>query len=240
MIVVSFDLETTGLDLDSDQPIEVGMILYSTGQKRILETASYLVQPTIPISAEITNLTGITAAAVAKFGFKSSEALDNLLDTFELAEAVLGHNVLRFDKPMLDNWCKREHHPKLDKLWIDTRTDLPGAESKSLRYMAADHGFLNLSPHSALNDCLTCLKLLTHYDTEQVIERANSPVVVLIGRQDRADNALAKKRKFAWHSDYKVWWKVVKQLDVDAEVKACPFNVSIAPPEILIEKLWYS
>lgn len=240
MILISFDLETTGLDCSIDQPIEVGTILWSTGQNKILESSGYLVRTAVPISQEITRITGITKAAVDKFGFDSTEALDNLLASIELADAIVGQNVVRFDKLMLENWCAREGRKMPIKLWIDTRTDLPGVESKSLSYMAADHGFLNLFPHSALTDCLTVIKLISMYDIDKIVERARSPVSILIGRQDRSDNSLAKKRKFAWHPDQKIWWKVVKQMDVDAEAAACPFPVSIAPPEISLDSLWYS
>jgi hypothetical protein len=45
--------------------------------------------------------------------------------------------------------------------------------------------------------------------------------------------------EFRWNLFYKVWWKVVKQMDLAAEEAAAAFDISIAPPEILIERLWY-
>jgi DNA polymerase III alpha subunit (gram-positive type) len=239
MILLGMDFETTGLDREADRIIEVGLILYSTGQKKCLESSGYLVRSDVPVSERITQLTGITQAAVNKFGYESRNALESFLDLADQAEAFVGQNIIQFDKLFLENWCRREKLKMPEKLWIDTRTDLPGIESKHLGYMAADAGFLNLFPHSALSDVQTVIKLVGMHDIEKVVERAKSPNVVLQGRQPQSDNELAKSRKFKWNPDYKIWWKVVKQMDVDEEVKAAPFDVSFASPEVLISKLWY-
>ena len=126
------------------------------------------------------------------------------------------------------------------KLWIDTLTDLPGIEGKHLGYQAADHGFLNLFPHSALADVQTVIKLIGMHDMNKILERAQSPTIAILAHQKREDNSLAKARKFRWNPDYGVWWKVVKQMDLKDEEAKASFNISLAPPEILIEKLWYS
>jgi len=241
MILLSLDFETTGLDRDNDEVIEVGAVLYSTGQKKCLESAGYLVKPVNKtISKEITDLTGVHPAAVEKFGFSSEQGLDNLIELAKQADAIIGQNVVRFDKHFFDNWCKRQRKPVVDKLYIDTRTDLPGVQGETLMLMCAKAGFLNLFPHSALSDAQSVLKLIDGHDIDKIVELAKSPVVVLQGMQGRGDNALAKKRKFSWNPDYKIWWKTVKESQVTEEVSACPFNVSKAGPEILIEKLWYS
>ena len=249
MIVLSIDFETTGLSFDEDRVIEVGAILYSTGQNRLFESASYLVKSDKPITPEITEITGITQPAVSKFGFDSKDGLDNLVSMAQQADAYIGQNVKRFDKRMFEEWCKREKLEMPDKLWIDTRTDLIDyrngkiVEGKHLGYMAADAGFLNMFPHGALSDCLTVLKLVEYYAPEKyfdaVVTRAQSPDVVLIAKVSYADNQLAKDRKFRWNPSYKIWYKVVKQLDVPEENEKAKFDFSIAGPEISIEKLWY-
>lgn len=239
MILLGMDYETTGLSPDTDRIIEVGAILWSTSQHKCLESQGYLVKSEVPVSPKITELTGISQAAVDKFGYNSRDALETFLDLAEQADAFVGQNIIQFDKRFLEAWAAREKLKVPDKLWIDTRTDLPGVESKHLGYMAADHGFLNLFPHSALADVQTCIKLASMYDINKVIERAQSPNVILIGHQPQADNSLAKERKFRWNPFYKIWYKVVKQMDLDAEVKAASFKTSVAPPEILLSKLWY-
>lgn len=242
MILLALDFETTGLDFEKDRVIEVGAILYSTGQKRTLEAASFLVKTDVPVTKEITGITGITQQAVDKFGYSSGIALETLTEMIGQADAFFGQNVKRFDKKMYDKWCERERRFPIDKTWIDTRTDLPGVESKHLGYMAADAGFLNLNAHSALSDCQTCLKLLEHYypdgNINPVVERAKSPDVVLVSHQDRSENDLVKKRKFRWNPDMKIWWKIVKEMDVPEESNLATFNFSISS-DVPIEKLMY-
>jgi DNA polymerase-3 subunit epsilon len=237
-VIMSFDVETTGLNVETDRVIEVGAILFSTAQKKCLESQGYLVKSDKPISDEITKITGITQSAVDRFGYESGDALDTVLDMAAQADAFIGQNVIRFDKRMLESWVKRENRKMPDKLWVDTRTDLLLTEGKHLGYMAADNNFLNLFPHSALSDCQTVLKLLDREDIDKVIERAKSPTVVLIAHQKREENDKAKKLKFRWQPDLKVWWLTAKQMDVDKIVGEAPFNISITT-EIPLERLWY-
>lgn len=236
-VLLSLDFETTGLDFVQDRIIEVGAVLWSTGQAKCLESSGYLVKTDVPISARITEITSITQAAVDRFGYESKDALEALLDLAAQADAFAGQNVKRFDKLFLENWAKRHNLAVPNKLWIDTYSDLPGVEGKHLGYMAADAGFLNLFPHSALADAQTVIKLISMYDINKVIERAQSPDVVLVAHQKIEDNKLAKDRKFRWNPEYKLWWRLTKQMDVDTVVKDAPFDISFAGPEVLIDKL---
>ena len=238
-LILGLDLETTGLDFTKDRPIEVGLALWSTTQKKFLEASDFLVQSDVPVSAEITKLTGITQAAVNKFGYDSKDALETVIDMMNQAQAVLGQNVVRFDKRMLEAWAARHGATIPEKLWIDTRTDLPGVESKHLGYMAADHGFLNLFPHSALTDVLTCIKIFSMYDAETVLARAQEPTVILKAHVSYETNELAKKRKYAWNPANKLWWKIVKQSDVSLETGHNEFDISFVN-DIPVETLWYS
>lgn len=254
MILLSFDLETTGLSPDNDRPIEVGAVLYSTGHHRIMEATSFLVKTDAQITPEITGITGLVAGAVKKFGFESADSFQSLLEMVTVADAIIGQNVIRFDKLFYEQWALREKIGNPIKTWIDTRTDLPGVESKSLSYMLADIGKINPFPHSALADALGVLMLVDYYSEhaplrgyasseayiQDMVKLAQSPTVILVGKQDRADNSLAKKAKFAWHPDYKIWWKAVKQIEQEAVVAKLPFNVAIAGPEVDLNKLWRS
>lgn len=239
MICMALDFESTGLDVEKDRVIEVGAILYSTNQSRLLESAGYLVQSDVPVIEKITKITGITQAAVNKFGFTSQDAIETLLEMYNLADAIIGQNVIRFDKRLLENWCKRENKILPEKLWIDTMTDLPGVEGKHLGYMAADAHFLNLFPHGASTDCLTVIKLVSMHKIEDVIERAKSPIQILKAHVTYDTNSLAKARKYKWNPENKMWWKVVKTLDLPAETGHGEFEVSFIK-DIPVEKLWYA
>jgi DNA polymerase III epsilon subunit-like protein len=238
-ILLSFDVESTGLNVHTDRVIEVGAILYSTGQKKCLESAGYLVKSDVPVSEEITKLTGISQAAVNKFGYESEDALETVLQMASLSDAFIGQNVLRFDKRVLEEWAKRHGKTVPEKLWIDTRTDLPGIEGKHLGYMAADAGFLNMFPHSALSDCQTVLKLVEPLDINAVIERAKSPLLILRAHVSFQENQLAKKRKYTWFPAKKYWVKVIKQQDLEVETSHKEFDVTFLD-DITAEEIWYS
>jgi len=61
-IIVALDLETTGLDPAQDAVIEIGAVKFN--DTRVEAEYSTLINPRKPISAFITNLTGITNSMV--------------------------------------------------------------------------------------------------------------------------------------------------------------------------------
>lgn len=237
MIILSLDFETTGLNTVEDRVIEVGAVLYSTSQKKCLDNQGMLVKADKSVSAEITSITGITQAAVNRFGYDQETVLDTILEMFADAEAIIGYNVRRFDRAVLAEWVKRENRELPNKLWIDLYQDLPWqVPVGKLSHVAADHGILNLFPHSALADCQTVLAIADEYDIDLLAQRAQSPIVVLRSHQGRDENDLVKKLKFRWNPPRKIWWKPVKEQDVDEVIKSAKFNISIEK-ELSVEEL---
>jgi DNA polymerase III subunit epsilon len=227
MIIMSFDVESTGLSFVDDRVIEVGAVLFSTGLNRIIESQGFIVKSDVPVTKEITKITGITQNMVDKFGIGSSVSLEIVLEMMNQCDAVVGHNAVRFDRRMLQAWAVREDNVIPDKLWLDTFTDLPDTFATKLSYMAADAGYVNLFPHGALTDCLTVIKLLQGYDIEKVIERAKSPAVVVQARVTFDTNHLAKKERFRWFPDRKIWFKLMKEMDVEAFAKDAAFDITV-------------
>ncbi len=242
MILFAFDFETTGLDKQKDRIIEAGFCLYTTAQKRILTSESFLVDNNkVPISSEAEEKTGITQAALDRFGYDQEAVVDKFLEYAKDAEAIIGHNSNFFDYPFLCNTAKRcdYKYPLPNLLSIDTMTDLPGVKGEKLITMCANHGFLNPFPHSALADAQSVLKLVSFYDINKVAERAASPMLVVLSHQDRgnAANKAARKAGFRWHGDYKVWWQPVKEMDYENLKSRVSFQISKAPKEFSLEQL---
>ena len=241
MILLSYDIETTGLNKISDRIIEVGLALYSTGQQKILESTGFLVQSEgVPITSEITGITGITQAASDRFGYPIEEALIALQDFMKHADAMIGHNVIRFDKPFTENTAKRHNVVLEEKLWIDTMTDIPGVKGEQLITMCAKHGgFVNPNQHSAEDDAKSVLKLIQPYDIDKIVERAKSPTVVIRSHQPNTpeNNRAVGKLGFRWNGNFKIWWRSTKEMDVSDIAVKCPFDVSRVDKEITLEML---
>lgn len=230
MIFLSLDFETTGVDKENDRVIEYGAVLYSTGQKKCLENEGTLVRCDRVIPPEITKLTGISQVAVDKFGFDEDDALGIIVDMAENANAYIGYNIRRFDFPVLLHWAKRRGVTVPELPVVDLFQDLPWQTPVSkLGWTAADHGILNLFPHSALADAQTVIALANKYDPDMLIQRAQSPTVVLRSQQGRNENDLVKQApfKFRWNPTNKIWWRVAKEQDVDEIMQQAPFKITI-------------
>jgi len=241
VILASIDIESTGLDKQNDRIVEMGLVLYSTGRKKILESIGFLVQSDgVAITEEITALTGITQDAVDRFGYTQGDALDTFNAYVEQADAVIGHNTTWFDLPMIRNTAKRLGvNLSPIKLSIDTMTDIPGVKGEQLITMAAKHGFVNPNQHSAEDDAKSVIKLIQNYDIDKIVERAQSPTVVILSHQDRsqAANKAGRKAGFRWSGEFRVWWQAIKEMDLPSLSSKVPFAISIAPKEINLEQL---
>jgi DNA polymerase III alpha subunit (gram-positive type) len=216
MLLCAFDLETTGLDKQNDQAIEVGLILYSTNMHRALEIQQFLVKTDREITGEVEDVTGLNRKAVDAFGYERGDALDTIQDFFSRADAVVTHNGNRYDLPLTRNWAGAHGEKLVERLSIDSMTDIPNMAGEQLITMCARAGFLLSDAHSAVADAQGALRLATHYKhtIEQVVERAKSPIQIVVGKHARSENHLVKRAKFRWNPNEKVWWKPVKEMDL--------------------------
>lgn len=244
MIILSYDIEATGLNKTEDRIIEVGLCLYSTGQDRVLESTGFLVQSDgVKISEEITGITGITQAAVDKFGYTPAEAL-NVIEVFaDKADAFLAHNGNRFDRVITENTAKRLGNESLpSRLWIDTMTDIPGVKGEQLITMCAKAGVLMSGAHGALVDASSTMEMARRHaqdpakSFEKMVERAQSPLVLIQSHQERKNNSDAKKFKFRWNPTAGIWWKAVKEMDLEG-LRQAPFDWSRVDKSITLEQL---
>lgn len=105
-VALVFDTETTGLTLHPDadlklqpQIIEFGAALLSLKDGSVLEQASILINPGIPLPAEITKITGLTDADLAD-AVNFRVALPQIERLFREAQCCVAHN-LPFDRSVL-------------------------------------------------------------------------------------------------------------------------------------------
>ena len=224
MIVVGLDLEATGLDKVKDRPIEAAVTLWTTKYNRGLDSRALFVQSDgVAVTEEITEITGITQSMVDNFGYDTAEAFEETEYFIEKAEAIVAFNGRRFDIPMMESWARRLGKPLTStafhgKLVIDPFQDLP-MRGQELITMCAKMG-IYYDPHEAGADVGAMLRLMAKFPFDIVLKRAQSPVVVVRSFQGRNENDKAKKHKFRWNPDRKIWWKAVKEMDVDELIAA--------------------
>jgi DNA polymerase III subunit epsilon len=240
MRVLGIDLETTGLDTSKDRITEIGVVVWDVGDKKPLTIyGSLLHDDSYPkVSKEVTEVTGITDAMCKEFGKKpvpKFEWLDRLVVSHNI-EYVVAHNGENFDKPLLlaefdRNNVAAENFRKLK--WLDTRYDIPfpsEPDSRKLKYMAADHGFLNPFSHRAVFDVLTMLTVLAHYDIRDVIAYNNIPWIYVEADVTFHTRQLAKDQRFSWERIGtgffpKKWVKKIKANELESLQQHCGFKV---------------
>ena len=147
-VIVSIDLETTGVDPSSDAIIEVGAVKFRGTEE--LGRFSSVVNPHRKLSRFIVGLTGITQQDVDRGA--DWERVKPLLAEFIGNHAILGHNV-GFDAAFLRN---NGITPKGDA--YDTsemaRIALPAGPEYGLGRLSQRFELIHDNPHRALSDAL--------------------------------------------------------------------------------------
>jgi DNA polymerase-3 subunit epsilon/ATP-dependent DNA helicase DinG len=159
---VSLDLETTGLDPETDRIIEVGAVRFQADGTE-LETFQRLVNPGRSIPPFIERFTGVTNEMVA--GKPGIDAVARDLEAFVDGAVVIGHNI-GFDLHYLAREGVRLRVEALDTAEL-SRYLAPGLRSHGLAEVARDLGVEIAGHHRALNDAQTAAAVFT-----RLLERA--------------------------------------------------------------------
>lgn len=155
---IVLDVETTGLDQAKDEIIELAMVPFTyTLDGQIVEVRPAwrrLRQPSKPIPAEITALTGIDDAMVAGQDIDPAE-----VEAFaQPAVVVIAHHAA-FDRPFAERLSKIFE----TKCWACSQSQIDwkaeGVEGTKLSYFATGCGFF-YERHRAADDCAAVAELL--------------------------------------------------------------------------------
>tara|TARA_R110000737_G_scaffold127218_3_gene159743 strand:- start:2665 stop:3558 length:894 start_codon:yes stop_codon:yes gene_type:complete len=172
------DTETTGLDLRTDEVIELGFILVAYKDQKIKyikDLGNEMREPDRKISEEVQHLTGITPEMVKG----KSLSRETVLGALSLANIVIAHNAA-FDRPI----CERLLPEFANKPWACSLTEVPwskyGFESAKLKYLLLENGYF-FEGHRALDDCAALEVLLNQTSPnglsyfEELMESARQP-----------------------------------------------------------------
>lgn len=153
---VVFDFETTGLESNKDEIIEIGAVKISKG--KIVSTFSTFIKPSVPIPAEITELTHITEEMVA-----DAPAINYVIPDFYkycYGCGLVAHNIA-FDYGFLSAIAKKMMYnfdnPQYDTLAL-ARKKLLGLRNYKLSTITDALGVSLVGAHRAVNDCLATAK----------------------------------------------------------------------------------
>ncbi|MFW7380942.1 MAG: 3'-5' exonuclease [Oligoflexus sp.] len=202
------DLETTGIDPQKDEIIEIGLIEFGVEEGRkpsITNMYSALAQASKPLSVEVQKITGLDDRIL------SGQSIDWQLVSqyFDRASLYIAHNA-NFDRAFLekvfspDSWsgqwaCSMRH--------VDWEAH--GFRTRSLNYLAADHGFVNSFAHRALFDCATTFRLIEPYFDELVKRCMMKEMRLLAVQAPFEAKDMLKSRFYRWDPEKRVWYKDV-------------------------------
>ncbi len=158
------DIETTGLDFEKDEILELGAIRVINHE--VTESFSALIRLKSELSRKISELTGITEEMISAEGVDLKSAIMQLWD-FIGHSPVIGHN-FRFDRAFLVKASEemKIQMPQLlvwDTLTLARRKGCDVSDYQ-LNTLAAYFGIRVEENHRALSDCMT---------TFQVYEKLN-------------------------------------------------------------------
>jgi DNA polymerase-3 subunit epsilon len=224
---IYLDTETTGVDTRRDEIIELAMVPfdYDPDGRLCAVHAPFvaLSQPSKPIPAEVTQITGITDAMV------EGRAIDPEEVAAFIAEAVIviAHNAA-FDRPFAERLTEAF---KL-KGWACSMSQVDwkgeGAEGTRLSTLASRCGFF-FDGHRAENDCLAGLEVLGRPLSDgrtalaHLLQAARSPTWRIVATNSPFEQKdKLKVRGYRWNGDDatgpKAWFIDVAEADRESEL----------------------
>jgi DNA polymerase-3 subunit epsilon len=227
-IGIILDIETTGLDHAADEIIELGMVKFTfSGDGCVFEVVdelSALREPTMPIPAAVTELTGITAEMVVGQRIDVEKVEPFIAD----AVLVIAHGAA-FDRP----FCEALLPAFVDKHWACSNTEVDWQARRhrgsKLTYLLNDFG-LFYEGHRALDDCYALLEVLAATTPHAVgtglgalLQTARKATVRIWAPAAPFEHKdMLKARGYRWSDGSgeapRAWWKDVEQATADAEL----------------------
>lgn len=230
---VVWDVETTGLDAETCDIIEVGAVKFEWDEEecelglkiiapRMVAIYGGLRDPGKPIPPEITKITGITEKDV-----KGKSLSQNVLRSFvEGTDLHVAHNA-QFDKAFLTKcpfFAGAEAAP-----WACTIKHIDWAEkgfkSTSLPYLGCDSGFLNPFPHRAVFDCASTFRLMLPHFQELLQNHTQKLLRLYAWRAPIHTKDALKERRYFWDPLLKVWKKELIESKLESELQFLQGNV---------------
>jgi len=224
--VCVIDTETTGLDTDACEIIELGYQIIEFDSNghfyNVLAARNYLQEPQGEISAEVTKVTGLTMKDVKGQSIPWQEVEKELADI----QLCVAHNA-GFDRPVVERYSD----VFVNKIWgcsvaqIDL-LNLADVGSKAQEFLCWKVGQFYYGAHRALDDVQALSELLSipiseqqnpafHYLLQAV--RVSKSLIKATGAPFDVKDAL-RSRGYRWNVSERVWQKVLDDSKMQEEL----------------------
>ena len=202
--ILILDTETTGLDNENDDCIEVGSILFNVKSRSVLAQQSFLLPVDINKAEKINNI----PAEITRLPQPLSEAIKYFESLVRVSDVIVAHNA-EFDM----KWFGLNKLPQIEKQWICSMDDITWPVDRqlktrpSVRDLALAYGVPVWNAHRALTDCIYLAEVFKRCtELETLLIRALEPKVLLRAEISYEDRHLAKKAGFRWNDEIKGAW----------------------------------
>lgn len=216
---VIIDVETTGLNKDKDQIIQIAMrpffVSHETGEVTgVKKSIECLQEPAEPLSPIIRDITGFSDEDLAGH----SIPWDKVAKVLSKCQFIVAHNA-SFDRQWVEK-ALRENGQVVpsDAIWCCSMSQVDWSTicraSRALEVLCAWHGFFYDS-HNAVADVDATLHLLrkNSYMKEMLQNAVLPDYHVFAAGSQREENHLLKQRRYRWNPELGCWWKEVSSHD---------------------------
>ena len=233
MIIVAVDVETTSLDAEDGEIVEMGAVLFDTETCRVISVFGKVYK---------VNKWGEEAAECHQIPQEMSNMMplieDDDIDPWDaisgdLAEFVVAHNAGHDHAFVTKIWPKF-----LNKPWLCTQRDLNHTDiinsvtSKRLAHLCVDYHISMGSWHQAVADAEACARIAAKHDLNEAYKRKLEPKYRFIAYggfienfsdlAKQAPSALKDGRGYRWNDDNapKAWSKenlTLDEVELDAK-----------------------
>lgn len=172
--LLGFDVETTGVDVETEHILTASMVLLQPGQPVRSETA--IIRPGFPVPESSTKIHGLTDEYIQANGGDPAEELEAVCLVMaaiieEQTTPIVGMNLV-FDFTILDRNCRRvgvvpltdriQIEPVIDAMVLDKRVDpyRKGSGSRKLTSIAPLYGVPADGAHTSAGDALMAARVV--------------------------------------------------------------------------------
>ena len=220
--VLIIDTETTGLDENKDEVLEIGCILFHVSSRSVLSQVSFL----LPVSTNEAEYVNGISAEVTNIDQPWQDGLNFFLKLVDYSDLIVAHNV-EFDR----KWFGKGRLPKLEKNWICSLEDINWSFQKSLKSrpsvtdLALSFSIPVWNLHRALSDCFYISEVFKKCNNlEELLLKATEPRFLYKALVSYEERYLAKNAGFRWNTPVEGAWS--KKLTAE-EASNLDFKVKI-------------